>query len=437
MIEGNGSSGMSLKKMDLPNQRMTSVGYSKLIAATKATLGATGISLTSLTAPPEMLATGFVQPSPTQLQNAQLLFYKNNITVKSSIKGILDPYLSYVIASSTQINFVDFTAEDGEIFTIIVDYIATSGLKVVDADRIAVTGTLAISAVDFNVGTPFKTGMNSSSQIGSVIVYKDTTLQLRNTGNSSVVLDGNYYEVDAGGGLGTIVRFNTPDVSNTHKISVLSTDILSERPDGSMMAVIEAIQGKLNNMATYVADAIGQTAAAVLGAAPSNVDLKAFGDRVVTLEQNRARIDLSNTWTAYQALLGKSDGVTIPSSYVGEKLTGTFLTPTWVSTTPNNIASLVLPAGVWMVYGKAQVGVAGTLQTLFTASVSSTSLTHNAKTQATDNTSGITSDRNITTGMLHINTTGTTVYLVGTVGFTGTAPVSATGSNDLFAIRIA
>ena len=43
-------------------------------------------------------------------------------------------------------------------------------------------------------------------------------------------------------------------------------------------------------------------------AAPTQPLLRAFGDRVVTLEGNRARIDLTNTWTAVQPLPGVTDG---------------------------------------------------------------------------------------------------------------------------------
>lgn len=349
MIQGHGT--QSYKKLDLPNQRNSSIGYTKIIAAHKATLGQTGINLLSLTVPPEMTANGFVQPTTAQLQNASLLFYKNNLTLLSSLRGILASSLSYVVASSTQINFVDFTAEDGEIFTIIVDYSVTNGLKVVDAERIFATGPVAINTTDFNVGTPFKVGQNISSQIGGVYVFSDGVLQFRNTGNSSTVLDGNYYEVDAGGGLGTLIRFNSVDPESERNITVVSTDLLMERPDGSMMAAIENINGQIQNMAVYVADSTGNSTTTVLGAAPSNVDLKAFGDRVIDLENNRARIDQSNTWTAYQPLIAKSDGTAFGVGNVGQLISANPPSPVSVGASGAyvTITSVLLPAGNWRV----------------------------------------------------------------------------------------
>lgn len=299
MINGTGS--VSLRKKDLENQKIPTVGFQKTVFAHKATNGATGINLAALTTPTELTSLGFSQPSVGELQNANLLFYRNNLKLVSSLRGQLVDFLSYTVSGSTQITFQGFTAAAGEIFVGTIDYNAVTGVKVVDATPTIATGTLTALTRDFNSGTPFKVGTYPTTQVGSVLVYLDGMQQFRNTGNSSTVLDGNYYEVDAGGGLGVIIRFNQADTV-ARSVLVVSNGLVSERPDGSMMATIEGVQGQINNLATYVAAAVGQPLTTVLGGAPSNVDLKAFGDRVLTLEQNRARIDLSNTWTASQAL---------------------------------------------------------------------------------------------------------------------------------------
>jgi hypothetical protein len=105
-------------------------------------------------------------------------------------------------------------------------------------------------------------------------------------------------------------------------------------------------------MATYVAAATGQTTAAVLGAAPSGVDLKAFGDRVFSLEQNRARIDLANTWTAAQNMLGQTSGATIAAGYAGEyPAVGTGTVSVTYNDTYFQIATLTLQPGIWLVSG--------------------------------------------------------------------------------------
>jgi hypothetical protein len=78
------------------------------------------------------------------------------------------------------------------------------------------------------------------------------------------------------------------------------------------------------------------------------------------METNRARIDLANTWTAYQPLLGRTDGLAIPAGIIGEKIT-------WVSA-PSNLslttsfqdwtnAFITLTPGVWNVFANISVTV--------------------------------------------------------------------------------
>jgi hypothetical protein len=362
MLTGTGS--LSLRKSDLENQKVPAVGFIKTTFAHKATAGQTGINLTSLTLPTEMSSNGFSNPPTSQLTNAQLLFYKNNLTLVSSARGLLQQGLSYTVATSTQINFLGFTALEGEIFTGTIDYTAQTGIKVVDASPINATGTLAATTTDFNVGVPFKVGQYSTTQIGAVLVFVDGIIQFRNTGNSSVTLDGNYREVDAGGGLGTIIRFNVADPTNARNILVVSNGLLSERPDGSMMAVIENVNGQLQNMAPYVAALAGQTTATVLGAAPSNVDLKSFGDRVVTLE------------TSYPArkVTGDTSGTVVPAGYIGEviRVTGTGGTP--ISGSYIQVGSNTFGPGRWRIEGSIHLQVGGSQIGGLTICVSAVSL---------------------------------------------------------------
>ena len=101
----------------------------------------------------------------------------------------------------------------------------------------------------------------------------------RNTGNSSVVLDGSYYEVPALNGLGTVIRFNS-STGSSRGILIVSNGILYERPSGSISATIEHLNGQLVNMAGYVATLASQSVNTILGGAPSYVDLAAFGNKV-------------------------------------------------------------------------------------------------------------------------------------------------------------
>jgi len=133
---------------------------------------------------------------------------------------------------------------------------------------------------------------------------------------------------------------------------------------------------------------------------------------------------------------GAVSGAAIAAGNVGQQLTGTFLTPTYASGVAKDAMSLVLPAGVWLVYGKFQLGAAGTTMTASSVSLSTTSNTANNKTKVDDLTATNTNDRLFAPLPLYINTTGTTVYLVALVNFTGAAPVSTSAFNELYAVRI-
>jgi hypothetical protein len=358
MINGNGS--LSLRKQDLNNQKIPAIGFVKTVFAHKATAGSTQINLTSLTVPTEMTSNGFSNPSVAQLTAAQLLFYRKNLTLVSSLRGTLQQDLSYKVSSSTVITFIDFTAEEGEIFVGTIDYTAVTGNKVVDAVVINSTGTLAANTTDFNVGTPFTVGKYAgSSQIGDVMVFLDGVIQYRNSGNSSTVLDGNYYEVDAGNGLGTLIRFNVVDPVNTRDVIVVGTGIISERPDGSMMAVIENLAGQIDSMAEVVSDLSGLPETTVTGGAPNNVDLKAFGDRVLNLENDVAYRDVSNTWTAYQQLLGRTDGTAVPAGYIGQYVEWTTVSTTAPATDvvatvgAGDAGQITLTPGIWDISASA------------------------------------------------------------------------------------
>jgi hypothetical protein len=346
MLTGNGA--LSLRKKDLENQRVPAVGFKKTVFAHKASAGQTGINLNSLTTPVELASNGFLQPNAAELANAQLLFYRNNLKLISSARGVLIDFISYSVASSTQISFLGFTALEGEIFYGVIDYSALTGLKVVDASPIIATGTLEAGQTDFSVGTPFTVNKHASANLGAVLVYVDRVLQQRNTGNSSTVKDKDYYEVDAGSGLGSIIRFNGADPDASREIMVVSNGLLSERPDGSMMAVIESLSGYVDNITAVVSQLSGLTTSSVKGAAPSNVDLKSFGDKVFNLESNRARIDLSNSWSVYQSLIGRADGSSAGAGIIGQGVRSVVNQGSSIAVTTNvvhNITSITLTPG--------------------------------------------------------------------------------------------
>jgi hypothetical protein len=326
-LTGKGT--LSIRRKDVAEQKSIAVGFKKIQFAHKATLGDTGINLNALVLPPEM--SGFTNPSPAEMLQANLYFYRKNLTLISSTKGVLIDYLSYSVDSSSQINFVGFTADDGEIFTGIIDGNARSGVQLVDAEPLVSTGELAVGVTDYNVGQLFEVNKYSSSQVGAVVVYRNGVQQFRNTGNSSTILDGNYYEVNNGSGTGQLIRFNSAPAIESDSILVVSNGLMAYNPDGSALQKIENLSGKIDSMIPTLA-ALASVPESNFGGV-TNPDLKSFGDYVLT---QAARIqeleDIADTYinqvsatktvvaNAQQLMSGNS--VTIP---VGEEweLSGT------------------------------------------------------------------------------------------------------------------
>jgi hypothetical protein len=292
----------TLKKVDIDNQRSIAVGFRKVVFYHEAAAGETSIALTDLNMPTTLSGVGYTNPSTSSLLALNLTFYRDNLLLISSARGVLQAGLSYIISGST-INFTtDFgDTLEGEIFTGILDPVAKTGAHIIDAAPLISTGQLAAGTVDYVVGQPFEANKYPSTQIGAVMVYVDGILQFRNVGNATADpgADGNYEEVAVAGGLSTLIRFNDEDPVNDRNIVVVSTNLIAERPTDSMMAVIERLQGQIDSLVEYCAVGFG-VEETVFQVAPNNVDLKQFGDRVLELEEEATSSDLGlvtkNRW---------------------------------------------------------------------------------------------------------------------------------------------
>lgn len=313
----------TLKKKDLLTSKLPAVGFRKTVAYHKATAGDASINLTALSLPTEMSSAGYSNPTVQTLLAADLTFYRDNLALISSARGYLQPGLSYNVSSSTNLVFSDSfgTALADEIFTIIIDPVAKSGTEFVDGVALPVTGSLAAGTQDFNIGVPFEANKFPTTQMGVYQVFYDGVLQSRNVGNATAdpSADGNYQEVAGTGGLASLIRFNVIDEDNAHDIKCIPVGLMIERPSGSMRAELERQQGQINKIVEVLSDVSGSPES-TFTAAPSEVDLKTFGDRVLAMESNRARIDQDNNWTAVQGLIGRTDGTAPAAGEIGEQI---------------------------------------------------------------------------------------------------------------------
>lgn len=309
IMSNTGTNTLSIRKQDVAEQKSVAIGFKKTILAHKATGGETGLNLSSLTVPTEMSSLGFTNPSTSDILTAKLFFYRKNFTLWSSSRGILAQDLSYTINANDTINFQGFTADADEIFIGTLDHNPKTTLNVVDAAPVVVTGTLAAGETDFVVGTPFEVNKYSNAQVGAVTYFIDGVQQFRNTNNQASPADGNYYEVDPGGGASVLLRVNNADPSNDRSVLILSTGLLAEKPTASMMADIEKVQGQIDAMIPDLAQAAGNPETDYQ-AAPNNVDLKQFGDLVLDIKTKfnlllqKLDADAGVSDTDYESTLG-------------------------------------------------------------------------------------------------------------------------------------
>lgn len=290
-----GKKSSTLRKGQVAESNVLATGVKNLKFWHEAAEGDTSIPFGALNLPADIATAGLTNPSAQDILSANLSFFKENVEVRSSLNGDLMIGLTFLVKNS-QITFVNgYEAVEGEVFEVRYENKAVTGNLVVDARPLTATGTLAAGTQEFVVGETFKTNTNPLTQLGDVLVFLDGEIQYRNVGNStaSVTADGNYEEVHAGGGFGTVIRFNDTFVEDKAVI-VISRNLIAERPNVSMMQLIENLGGQLDRLVEVVAQDAGIDPSE-FQTAPNQIDLRAFGDQVYAnrqaIEANTALID--------------------------------------------------------------------------------------------------------------------------------------------------
>jgi hypothetical protein len=164
-----------------------------------------------------------------------------------------------------------------------------------------------------------------------------------------------------------------------------------------------------------------------------------YANSVISLSNNAALKGVSNTWTANQQFLGKTDGATVAAGYVGQKLTASLSNVTLadVAGTDKTVGTLTLTAGIWMVYAKCTINTPGSTMTYAQAAISTVNNTNNGVSAVRAIHNSITAATLIAPNPLYISTTGQDVYLVAQLVGSGTVPATVASSSELYAVRIA
>ena len=320
-----GNSVKSIRKQDLINSKVPSIGFKKTVFAHQASAGETGINLYALKKPSTSYMPVFNQPLVAELVNANLYTFAKNLTLTSSVRGPLIQGMSYTVNSNSYISFTASfgTALANEIFVGVIDPVARTGNLMADAEVIVASGTLAPGSTDISVGKSFKTNMYPTTNIGAVMLILAGVVQSRNSGNASVGGDGNYYELDNGFGECALLKLNSA-VGISTKYIVISTATTVIRPDGSLMDEIEKQQGTIDAMIPTLA-ALAGVSVTNFYATPTQPQLKQFGDRFLSLGER------------VYANAGSSIALVV-NSY-------------------QNLCSLILNPGVWDVSGNTALSL--------------------------------------------------------------------------------
>ena len=304
-ISGNGN--LSIRKKDVKESKSISTGFRNLKFAHKANAGETGIDINSLALPSELA--GFSNPSSATLLAANLRRNRDNLRVVSSLSGELLDYTSYTVTAS-RINFNGFTAEQDEIFVCYLDSAPTNGVQVVSGAPLVSTGELPDGSTDYNVGELFQVNANPTKQVGAVVVERNGIQQFRCVDND-ITQEGNYIEVSNGTGLGQIIRFKNAPSGQDDSILVTSVGALVEKPNDSQLAQISNVAGQVDRIVDFLSEEL-EVPSTDFQAAPTEPDLKQFGDRVLDLETGK-----QDTFTQRYQFIPLPSDVTANGNIVG------------------------------------------------------------------------------------------------------------------------
>ena len=296
-LVGRGS--RSFKKKIVEQSLIPALGIKKIRFAHENGMSALAanatIQFSTFSAPPEMTALGFSNPSSTEITNLRMGEFRNNVIVESNLNGVLIDQLAYTITNSAITFINDYVVDANEIFVITVGSNPVTGNRIVDARPLRASGDVDFSGigsavVDFRTGQGFRVAgstVNSAGadnqQIGNVQVFVDGVLQFRNAGNgdedSMAATDqtGNYREI-ALNSTGTIItgvdyanaiRFNMGQpFSSTEGVLVVATNLIVDEPNGTgPFSLIENIQAQINENDTELAripTPVGQTPADII-----------------------------------------------------------------------------------------------------------------------------------------------------------------------------
>lgn len=327
----------ALVKKDMSKSRLNPQTAKRILFAHQVSTITPGLSvytidLKNLTTPTEMLSNGFVQATQSEINGANLAIAKKNLRLVSSLKGPLIPWKHYIVADNytiTLINDLATALETGEIITGEIDSQIGDLVPASVRSRLK-TVSVPVGQRQVNLGLEFNVGSNTTERVGDIAVYvRGGSVLYRNTGNSSTVLDGDYYEMDAGNGTGTNIMLNSSPTSAPLELYVDYGPVTVTNNDS--LGTIQSIMGSVIKIAKDLAIVMGGSQTDYLNANPSDIERRTFGDSVLTL----VGLNISSRLTTIESNINKTAYLSEqqPSGTNG----GTSIAATWTNRILNTI----------------------------------------------------------------------------------------------------
>lgn len=273
---------LSFKKQNVIEQNIPHVGVKSLSFAHEfSSSGESAILFSSLNAPSSWLESGLINPSGVSILSAQLQIFKGNVSVTSSARGLIQK-TEYIVKNSG-IFFKNITSLANEIFEVSVSDVMVAGKAIADMRTIRVEGTLLDTQTDFAIGYDVDVFDEE------LVVFRDGIQLFRSDDNDDSGLTGNYHYLDTDNtGRSSVIRFFEPAVGD-EPILVISSGGIVDTANVSTFQQIENLAGQIDNVIPTVA-ALAGVPESSFRAAPNNVDLRQFGQRVVDAESDIASL---------------------------------------------------------------------------------------------------------------------------------------------------
>jgi hypothetical protein len=270
-------SNISLSKKDLVKNRTAPIASRNVVFYHKATAGSLSINLLALVMPSAELPTQ-TQATLHEINSAKLISNKKNLRLRSVSKGELVQGLDYVVTSSYDIQLIGIYegvgTEPDEIFEGVISSTPVSDLVVASAKSITKTYELPVGQTTLNLGNEYKVGVNPNDNIGIIKVFVNGVLAIRDT---------DYQEVDSGNGYGTTIEFLAAPITLPYQV-VVDYGVMSIT-DNNSIGAIESLAGSLKKISDDLADLAGTSSSDYFNASPSEVERRAFGDKVLELDE--------------------------------------------------------------------------------------------------------------------------------------------------------